>query len=130
MKIPQQLRSPTPWYWLAAAWFTLLYYLSSRSHDGPIFSFPQQDKVLHATYYSAGSLCLFFATWYRRRGATLFLASLAGVLFCAAVGAFDEYHQTFTPGRSGNDPWDWLADVTGGFIGAWMGRWMCRRQRA
>ncbi len=129
MKIPRLLRSSTPWYSLAVAWFVLLYVLSSRSHVGPVFGFPHQDKVLHAIYYTAGSLCLFFAMWYRRRGATLFLASLAGVLFCAAVGAFDEWHQSFTPGRSGNDLWDWLADVTGGFLGAWIGRLLCYKQR-
>jgi VanZ family protein len=130
MHIPQRLRSAAPWYWLAAVWFTLLFILSSREHVGPVFGFPHQDKVLHATYYTAGSLCLFFATWYRQRGASLFLASLAGILFCASVGAFDEWHQTFTPGRSGNDPWDWLADLTGGLLGAWIGRLLCRQQRA
>ena len=128
MKIPERLQTSKPWIALAVAWFALLFYLSSRSHPDTGISFPQSDKVLHATYYTAGALCAFFAMWYRQRGASLFLASLAAVLFCAAVGAFDEYHQTFTPGRSGNDPWDWLADVTGGFLGGWLGRALLRRQ--
>jgi VanZ family protein len=44
------------------------------------------------------------------------------------VGGLDEWHQTFTPGRSGGDVWDWLADMTGGFIGAFIAlgveKWM------
>ena len=46
---------------------------------------------------------------------------LATVLLLAVVGALDEWHQTFTPGRSGNDPLDWLADVLGAFAGATAG---------
>jgi VanZ family protein len=129
MKIPERLQSSTLWVILAIIWFGILFYFSSRSHVDTGISFSNQDKVLHATYYTAGSLCIFFAMWYRQRGASLFLASLAAVLFCAAVGAFDEYHQTFTPGRSGNDPWDWLADITGGFLGGWIGRMVLRRQK-
>ena len=36
----------------------------------------------------------------------------------AIIGALDEYHQTFTPGRSGNDPWDLLADTVGAAAGS------------
>jgi VanZ family protein len=40
------------------------------------------------------------------------------ILAIALIGGLDEYHQTFTPGRSGNDPYDWLADVLGAAAGA------------
>ena len=30
------------------------------------------------------------------------------------------WHQSFTPGRMGNDPGDWLADFTGGLLGGWL----------
>jgi VanZ family protein len=46
--------------------------------------------------------------------------AIPGLLFTAIIGALDEFHQTFTPGRSGNEPWDWLADVTGGVLAAWI----------
>jgi len=39
-------------------------------------------------------------------------------LVCSVIGRLDEYHQTFTPGRSGNDTGDWLADTLGGAAGA------------
>ncbi len=34
----------------------------------------------------------------------------------AVVGLFDEAHQLMTPGRSGMDAGDWLADVLGGTL--------------
>ena len=42
------------------------------------------------------------------------------ILVFAILGALDEYHQTFTPGRSGNDPFDWLADVLGASTGIFL----------
>ena len=36
----------------------------------------------------------------------------------SVIGRLDEYHQTFTPGRSGNDYGDWLADTLGAAAGA------------
>jgi VanZ family protein len=37
--------------------------------------------------------------------------------FMAVVGAADEIHQMWTPGRSGADVGDWTADVVGSAIG-------------
>jgi VanZ family protein len=39
------------------------------------------------------------------------------MLFTAIAGAIDEFHQTFTVGRTGNDFFDWLADLSGGLLG-------------
>ena len=36
------------------------------------------------------------------------------------IGRLDEYHQSFTPGRTGNDNGDWLADILGSIGGAWV----------
>ena len=36
------------------------------------------------------------------------------------LGWLDEYHQSFTPGRSGKDILDWLADLTGATAGAFV----------
>ena len=51
----------------------------------------------------------------------------ASLLAMALVGAVDEWHQCYTPGRSGGDPWDWTADVLGGAAGAWILRAIHRR---
>ena len=53
------------------------------------------------------------------RGPQFTAAITAGVLVIvlATVGALDEWHQSWVPGRSGNDPGDWLADVVGALTG-------------
>jgi VanZ like family len=107
-------------WWLAlAVWAGALYWLSSHPSIPTRIAFPMKDKVLHATYFTAGAGCLLLALFGWRasvpsRGRLTWL----GMLFTCFIGALDEYHQTFTPGRSGNDPWDWLADITGGLIAA------------
>ena len=40
------------------------------------------------------------------------------VLVIGLIGGLDEWHQSFTPGRSGNDLSDLLADVLGAAAGA------------
>lgn len=76
---------------------------------------------MHCLYYSGGALCFLFMLYGRRPSLPRFRSLLVpSVLFTAIVGASDEYHQSFTPGRMGNDPWDWLADVSGGFLAAYL----------
>jgi VanZ family protein len=41
------------------------------------------------------------------------------VVFCAAYGVSDEFHQSFVPGRDAT-VWDVLKDVVGAVIGAWL----------
>jgi len=66
---------------------------------------------------AGGVLSAFFGglKWPALTLRSLFIISIA---FCSAVGGLDEYHQSFTPGRSGNDLGDWLADTLGGTAGA------------
>ena len=68
------------------------------------------------------------------RRATVGATALLVVLTGAAVGWFDEWHQTFTPGRSGLDVYDWMADVTGSLLAVPLAlgilRFLKRRQRA
>jgi VanZ family protein len=40
------------------------------------------------------------------------------VVIIATFGALDEFLQTFTPGRTGDDIYDWTADVLGALTGA------------
>lgn len=40
------------------------------------------------------------------------------VIVAGVVGVLDEFHQSHTPGRHGNDPGDVAADITGGVIAA------------
>ena len=115
-----------PRFWLGAflLWFVVLWLLSSFSRTGdympPIVNF---DKVLHFGFFSGGS-GLFCAWLFRRRPenpnwkAIFWIA--VGVI--ALVGCLDEFHQGFTPGRSGNDPGDVMADTLGAACGAFVFR--------
>ena len=112
----------SPKMWLAGFifWFSLLSGLSAFSLPGglnaPIDNF---DKIAHFGFFFGGSglLCAYL---YRRNPEQpnwpkLILTAIAVI---ALIGALDEFHQSFTPGRFGNDPMDWLADLLGATAGA------------
>jgi len=74
------------------------------------------DKAAHFLAFTAGAvvltLALRWSTHWRWRQ-IVFVAAAAVSLF----GAIDEYHQTFTPHRSGADLPDFIADVLGAAAG-------------
>jgi VanZ family protein len=116
------LRRPGLWFAAVVIWFTALFLLSNQSHlqpPGP--EFENRDKVYHAGYFALGSLCLFVGLRLINPKRTVLKTVLLVVLCAALVGAFDEFHQSFIPNRSGNDLGDWLADASGGIIGALAG---------
>ena len=70
------------------------------------------DKVGHFAMYAV--LALFAARASGPRpGAAFRLATIAGI---SALGAVDEWHQLWVPGRS-TDPADWVADTIGACAG-------------
>jgi VanZ family protein len=94
--------------------------LSSLSHPGPKIDVVGIDKVEHAIYFAVGGMCLALALALRGKTAHSALLTapwrklaLITLLAGAAVGWFDEWHQSFTPGRKGLDVYDWMADVLG-----------------
>ncbi|MBI4352838.1 MAG: VanZ family protein [Candidatus Omnitrophica bacterium] len=116
------------WFSLAGYSF-LIFFLSSSSHPVPFFEVIQEyhsDWILHGVEYALfGFLCaralnVFFR--YRWIPALVFFVFCAGVLY----GAFDEWHQSFVPGR---DPslYDGLADAAGVLAGAWF--WLRRNRK-
>lgn len=120
------------WWLSVAVWGVVLFTLSSQSTLPPGPEIPFQDKIIHFLYFSGGGFC-FVLAYLHGRGAPLKLGlwALAGAVFGGCIGALDEFHQTFTPGRSGNDVGDWLADFTGAATGAlvacWFVRWTLRQ---
>ena len=60
----------------------------------------------------AAGLGLSWSHWTRFR-----VFAIVTVVFMI-LGRLDEYHQSFTPGRSGNDMGDWVADILGASTGA------------
>lgn len=106
--------------WVAVlVWAAAVVWLSSRT--GPelaeLTPFELWDKGAHFVAFLAGGALLAVAlrcstTWPWKK---IVLVSAATISF---FGALDEYHQTFTPNRSGADVFDWLADALGACTGA------------
>lgn len=103
---------------LALAWAGLIFWESSQSNPFPFLPLEilSQDKLLHVAAYAvlAG---LVMAAIARGRPGPLVRAAAVAILFTAAYGATDEWHQWYVPGRDA-DPLDWVADVTGAIAGA------------
>lgn len=116
------------WCIIFILWFVLLFILSSLP-GGPnptpriLFS----DKIAHAAYFTVGSAAFLLALSQQsqKNHSPAFLL-FACVSMAAVVGWFDEWHQSFTPRRDGNSLGDWLANLSGGAIGFYTGRY-CQR---
>jgi VanZ family protein len=111
---------PKPWLALFIVWLLTLIVASSFAVRLPDEApkIPHFDKVTHFGYFFGGGIIL--ATWQLLKHGirnSRFTRYLFPIIFFGIFGAIDEYHQTFTPGRSGNDLYDWLADFLGGAFG-------------
>lgn len=118
--MPRPPRHPAFWSSAFAVWFAVLWFLSSLSPSSQASpEIPHLDKVAHFGYFFGGA-GLLAASLYRLNPATPHWRRiiLLTILILAAVGWLDEWHQTHTPGRSGNSWGDWLADVLGATVGA------------
>ena len=119
MRLPW-LSSHRLWFAGFLIWVVALYLLSSMPkvlpESGP--EIPHLDKVVHFGYFMGGAFILATGILLRKGTDTrpFFCIFLPALLF-TVIGLLDEFHQTFTPGRSGNDPFDWLADILGSFTG-------------
>ncbi len=118
MSLPRFIFHPSFWRVLLLIWAGLLIWLSEQSHLPSPAKFEGIDKVQHAVYFAAGGVCFLLGLRLAGLLRSVGSAVVVTVLFCSVVGALDEWHQTFTPGRSGGDVWDWAADTLGGFLGA------------
>ncbi|TLD69479.1 hypothetical protein FEM03_17725 [Phragmitibacter flavus] len=111
------LSRPLSWFLAVVVWYAALLYLSSQSQlEAPVPEFMHRDKVMHLTYFALGGICLYLALRFSRPHFTHARISLFVILFCASIGALDEFRQSFTPNRSGNDLGDWIADTLGGVV--------------
>ncbi len=126
MQLPRFFSAPWLWRFLVLLWFGTLYWLSSQSHLPSPAKFEGVDKLEHAVFFAAGGMCFVLSLRLAGRARGAAVAIVASVLFCGAIGGFDEWHQLHTPGRSGGDVWDWTADMCGGFLGALLAMGMQR----
>lgn len=114
------LHSPRTWFFLFVLWLTALSVASSFNTNLPDATpkIPHFDKIAHFTYFLFGAVI--FNTWLLLKHGNrspFYVRYLIPTILFGIFGAVDEYHQTFTPGRSGNDPHDWLADILGALLG-------------
>lgn len=117
--MPRPPRHPLFWLVSFLVWMLTLWVLSSRTGDETqLPPFPMADKVAHFGFFLGGSglLCAFLYCLDSLRGRwkRIFLIVM---LVMAIIGWLDELHQSYTPGRFGNDPYDWMADITGALTG-------------
>ncbi len=111
-----------PRFWLAGflVWFAVLWVMSASS-GRDTFAPPsdQNDKLAHFGYFFGGSgmFCAYLFRLKPDRPKWPVILAFTIVLL-SSIGVLDEWHQSFTPGRSGNDPYDLMADVLGAVVGA------------
>ena len=95
--------------WVA---FTLTLTSIPNPEFGP--TFPGADKVAHFGFYGVGGFL--FVLWRRENGEGPAAAVIRASVFAALLGAVDEVHQHWIPGRS-MELLDWAADFAGGTAG-------------
>ena len=118
------LGQPRVWFWSWVGWFAVLFLFSSLPGSGIKFSpWPHFDKIEHALYFFAGGVLV--GGWLisqSRWPRSAWIVPLTSAL----VGAFDEWHQKFSPGRSALDFADWSADFIGGTFALLPLIWLAR----
>jgi hypothetical protein len=99
---------------MLAAWMAFTFTLTSIPNPEFGLSFPGADKVAHFGFY--GIMGFLFVLWRREIGTGAVAAVVWAAIFVAVLGAADEIHQQWIPGRS-MDILDWAADFAGGTAG-------------
>ena len=99
---------------MLAGWVALTLTLTSIPNPefGP--SFPGADKVAHFGVYGVAGFL--FVLWRREIGTGAAAAVLGAAIFAALLGAVDEFHQQWIPGRS-MELLDWASDLAGATAG-------------
>jgi VanZ family protein len=115
------MRAAAPWV-AFIAWAVVLTSLSSipGSRIGPM-PFWEADKVVHSALFALGALPVTLIVRRFFKGFGPIFGVALGVMM--GIALLDEFHQLFTPGRSGMDPGDLTADAIGSVCGiliAWI----------
>ena len=119
----EKITEPPPWLhglaWFGVVlWAATIFWFSSRTGEQieEMNVFKLYDKLAHFIAFFSGAPPFFCALKWST-GWTVRRTILVCVLGLAIYGASDEYHQLYTPNRSGADVWDWTGDALGGLTG-------------
>ena len=116
--MPRRLLTAALWLALLA-WAGGILWLSSMTPDKlPSAAFLTWDKFNHFVAFTVGGWLAGSAWRLSRPELSVSLALALAVAAVAAFGAFDESLQLLTPGRTGADLYDWIADFLGAIAGA------------
>ena len=126
MRIPATFLRPGIWWASVSVWFVVLFFLSSQSKV-PYTQFTFSDKIAHFGYFTLGSTAFYLALQFQNSPPRKTFIAFLTIAFAAAVGWFDEWHQSYTPGRSGLDVADWIADIAGGIFACFVGAFLFQR---
>jgi VanZ family protein len=117
-RMPRRFLSAALWLALLV-WAGGILWLSSLTPEKlPSAAFLTWDKFNHFIAFAVGGWLASAALRVSRPKLSPAQALLLAVAAVAAFGAFDEARQTFTPGRTGGDLYDWIADFLGAIAGA------------
>ncbi len=116
-----------PSFWTARTrWLVplviLLGIFAATSWPSPPAMPGQSDKLVHATAYAALAGSVSWAGRIRRAG-----HAARWLLMLSLIGAADEWHQQFIPGRR-MDARDWFADTAGAVVGLTLVTALARRR--
>ena len=120
MPLPFPCRRSSFWFAAFLVWAAVLWFLSDRplvQPKGP--EIPGLDKLLHFGYFFGGAGLLSAALFLRAPAEPSWgMLVTVVVVVLAGIRILDEWHQSWIPTRSGNDPGDWLADLAGSVAGS------------
>ncbi len=103
-------------FWLPVlAYVSLIFVVSAQPNLQSPLTFTNGDKVAHVCEYVLLGLLLVRALRATLRVSRPLFAAMIAIALVVAVGAGDEFLQSFIPGRT-SDIFDLLADVVGGGI--------------
>jgi len=106
------------WRWLPVVlWLALIFTMSSIPLNGHVVRlFRHQDKLIHIIEYGILGCLLARAVFFPGVSVYRYWGCIGVAVL---VGAADEFHQSFIPGRM-MDWKDLLADTTGALIFVWL----------
>jgi len=111
--MPESARVTTARWFAVAALMAVIFGLSSMPGSAIPGTVADYSLVAHFTEYALLGALAIGAAGAGKTGARLAVIVL---LACSLYGASDEFHQSFTPGRT-PDPVDWATDTVGAAAG-------------